>query len=63
MEKLEATLAGLIKQRCAPENKKQRKKFKFISKKSLNLSQMIDDYFMYKLYLYNTTLNSGHSIK
>jgi hypothetical protein len=26
MEKLEATLAGLIKQRCAPENKKTEKK-------------------------------------
>jgi len=33
MEKLEATLAGLIKQRCArlKTKKKQSKKFKFIS--------------------------------
>jgi len=58
MEKLEATLAGLIKQRCARLKTKKK-----TEQKSLNLSQMIDDYFMYKLYLYNTTLNSGHSIK
>jgi len=32
MEKLEATLAGLIKQRCARlKTKKRAKKFKFIS--------------------------------